>query len=508
MPRLTFLTRTTLLLSFFFAADKVLAFGKSLLFNKIVGLEGMGIFGAANNIPDYLSALLSGGALGIALVPILRETLDREGRPAAWALFARVLNLAFIVTGIASIAIIILAEPFVRRVIAPGFSAADQSLTTSLMRLDLIAILIFSISGLVMAGLHANQHFLLPAMAPLFYNVGQLFGVTILSPSEGLHIGGVQLPHFGLGLYGLVYGVILGASLHLLIQVPALIRFQFHWIPIIDFRSAAIQRVLILLGPRVLTMACIQAYFVARDSLGSRFDAVGVGAMNLAWTIEQVPETIIGSAMAVALLPSLATFIDQRDFATFTHTVNRALRVMLALCLPAAALLGITVRPLAGAFFGFEPARLELLTLCTWAFLLGLIGDAWLEVAVRSHYANLDTRTPLIAAFFQVTAFILLSLLLPPWIGLPGIPLAAALTFTTQAVVLLALMNRKYPGLMSVGSTAWRAVLAALAAAAAGLAAFRFLPLGGAGAALTALLAGATVALPLVWRELRMLMRL
>src|SRR4030042_3879126 len=99
MQRLSFLTRTSLLLSFFFAADKVLAFGKSLLFNKIVGLEGMGIFGAANNIPDYLSALLSGGALGVAFVPVLRETIARQGRGQAWDLFPRILNLPFVLTG-------------------------------------------------------------------------------------------------------------------------------------------------------------------------------------------------------------------------------------------------------------------------------------------------------------------------------------------------------------------------------------------------------------------------
>ncbi len=508
MQRLTFLTRTTLLLSFFFAADKVLAFGKSLLFNKIVGLEGMGIFGAANNIPDYLSALLSGGALGIAFVPILRETIDREGLARAWALFSRVLNLAFVVTGIASVAIILLADPFVRRVIAPGFSPADQALTVSLMRLDLVAILIFSISGLVMAGLHANQHFLMPALAPLLYNLGQLFGVTILSPVHGLHLGLIELPHFGLGLYGLVYGVILGAGLHLLIQVPALIRYQFRWLPILDVRSAAVQRVLLLLGPRVLTMACIQAYFVARDSLGSRFDAVGVGALNLAWTIEQVPETIIGSAMAVALLPSLAEFIDKRQFDAFTQTVNCALRIMLALCLPAAVLIGLTIRPLAEAFFGFEPDRLELLTLCTWAFLAGLVGDTWLEVAVRSHYANLNTRTPLVAAFFQVSAFIVLSLVLPRWVGLPGIPLAAAITFTSQALVLLMLMNRRFPGLLDVRSTAARAVAAAAAAGLLGSLTLHYLPLSAVLAAIAALVVGAGAAAPLVWREVRMLMHL
>jgi len=508
MQRLSFLTRTSLLLSFFFAADKVLAFGKSLLFNKIVGLEGMGIFGAANNIPDYLSALLSGGALGIAFVPVLRETIDRQGRSQAWDLFSRILNLAFVLTGIAAVIIMLLAEPFVRRIIAPGFSPADQALTASLMRLDLAAILIFSISGLVMAGLHANQHFLLPAMAPLLYNLGQLFGVTILSPTEGLVVGGVQLPALGLGLYGLVYGVILGASLHLLIQVPGLIRYQFRWLPVLEVKSASVQRVLILLGPRVLTMACIQAYFVARDSLGSRFDAVGVGALNLAWTIEQVPETIIGSAIAVAILPSLAEFIDRGQIADFTRTVNRALRIMLALCLPAAVLIGLTVRPLAGAFFGFEGTRLDLLTVCTWAFLAGLVGDTWLEVAVRSHYANLNTRTPLIAAALQVSMFLLLSLVLPRWVGLAGIPLAAALTFSTQALGLLVLLNRRFPGLLDVGDTAARALGGALAAGVLTAVLINFLPLSSVPAALAGLVGGGLIAAPFIWREVRLLMNL
>src|SRR4030095_11298579 len=168
--KLSFLTRTSLLLCAFVAIDKVLAFGKSLLFNKIVGLEGMGIFGAANNIPDYLSALLSGGALGMAFIPVLREYLDRQSRREAWNLFSKIINLAFVVTGAFSIIIILLAEPLTRYVIAPGFAPDKQAITVSLMRLDMIAILIFSISGLVMAGLQANQHFFLPALAPILYN--------------------------------------------------------------------------------------------------------------------------------------------------------------------------------------------------------------------------------------------------------------------------------------------------------------------------------------------------
>ncbi len=196
MKKLSFITRISFLLAAFFTIDKGLAFLKVMLFNKVVGLEGMGIFGAANNLPDYLSALLSGGALGIAFIPVLTEYIDRDGREAAWDLFSRVINLAFLVTAAVSIVIISLAGPLVRTVIAPHFSPANQALTASLMRFDLIAILIFSISGLVMSGLQANQHFLLPALAPVLYNCGQIFGATILAPSTGFHIG----PHPAAGL--------------------------------------------------------------------------------------------------------------------------------------------------------------------------------------------------------------------------------------------------------------------------------------------------------------------
>ncbi len=508
MPKLSFLTRTSLLLGLFFAADKVLAFGKTLLFNKIVGLEGMGVFGAANNIPDYLSALLSGGALGIAFIPVLRETIDRDGAGPAWALFSKVINLAFVITGAASAVIILLSKPFVQYIIAPGFPADQQALTASLMRLDLVAILIFSISGLVTSGLHANQHFVLPAIAPLLYNLGQIFGVTILSPATGLHAGPFQLPAFGLGLYGIVYGVILGALLHLLIQIPGLLRYQFHWEPGFALRSPGVQRVLILLAPRVLTMACIQAYFVARDSFSSHFGTVGVGALNLGWTFEQVPETIIGTAMAVAILPSLAEFIDRGKIVDFTKTVNNALRIMLAFSLPAAVILGVSIPPLAKGFFGYDAARMALLTACSWMFLAGLVGDTWLEVAVRSYYANLNTRTPFVAALAQVLAFVVLSFLLTPLIGLPGVALAAALTFTTQAVVLLLLLNRNYTGLMRVGGTAFRACLAAIAAGALTILLQAIIPLPSVPSALVALVMGAAVAVPFILREIRLLFAL
>lgn len=508
MSKLTHLSRTSFLIAFFFLFDKALAFLKSMLFNKVVGLEGMGIFGASNNIPDYLSALLSGGALGMAFIPVLREYLDQKGRTAAWEIFSRIINLAFIITAVVSILIIALAEPLVRYVIVPHFSPEKQDLTASLMRLDLVAILLFSISGLIMSGLQANKHFLLPAMAPIFYNLGQIFGVTILTPTLGFHLGPITLPAFGLGLYGLVYGVIIGAVLHLLIQVPGLIRFQYRWRPIIGFKNPSVQRVLILLWPRVLTMACIQGYYVARDNLASRFGEAGVGALNLGWTIQQVPETVIGTAIAIALLPTLSELITGGKIDAFRETVNRALRVMLAFCLPACVLLAIAIKPLAFAFFGFNPDHLNLVTWCTWAFLLGLLGDAWLETAVRSFYANQNTRVPLLAALAQVVVFIFLAGLLSDLIGLAGIALAAAIAYTGQALVLLFLLNHKFPGLLDMRGTGNRAVLASFLGGGIAYSGTHFLPISSLPATLIGLTFGAIISLIIIRKEARLLFHL
>jgi len=166
-------------------------------------------------------------------------------------LFSHIANLAFLVTTGLSLLVAVFAPILVKAQIgiAPGFTLSQQNLVIYLMRLNLIATVIFSISGLVMAGLQANQHFLFPALAPIFYNIGQIFGVLILVPEHGYSIGPIVLPAMNLGITGLVYGVILGAVLHLLIQVPALIHYQFHWSMGLGLRTSEVKQVLRLMAP-------------------------------------------------------------------------------------------------------------------------------------------------------------------------------------------------------------------------------------------------------------------
>ncbi len=506
--------RSSLILALFFGFDKVLGLGRQILVARQFGLSyEIDVFNAANNIPDLLSALISGGALGVALIPVLSEYLERQGRPQAWDLFARILNLAFLVTAAIAVLIAIFAEPLVRLVIAPGFPAAEQALTVELMRLDLIAILIFSISGLVMAGLQANQHFILPAIAPAVYNVGQIIGVSVLAPNTGLQIGPLELPGFGLGIHGLVYGVILGAGFHLARQLPGLVRYKFSWGARINLRDPGVRQVLALLGPRVATMFFIQLFFITRDNLASGMGEGSVTALNYGWFIMQVPETLIGTAIAIVLLPTLSEQIARGELDAYRETIRKAIRVLLALTLPAAALLAVGVRPLVGVL-GFDPAGTNLVVGATRVYLLGLAGHALLEIAARSFYARQDARTPLIAAAINSAAYIALAVALSRRFGFLGIALANSLAFTGEALLLLVLLNRHTPGLLRVGRTLVRVVIAGalgagVVAVVIGLAGSENLSLIlSALSGVAALAAGGLIVLPFIWPELRTLVQL
>jgi len=505
------IARSTLIVAVFFGLDKLLGFGRQILIARQFGLSyEIDVFNAANNIPDLLSALISGGALGVALIPVLSEYLEGRGRPAAWDLFSHIVNLAFLVTAGLSIVIVIFARPLVsfKYGIAPGFPPAQQALTAELMRLDLAAILIFSISGLVMAGLQANQHFLLPAMAPGLYNLGQIFGLIILAPLKGLNLGVFTLPAFGLGIHGLVYGVILGSLLHLGIQMPGLIKYGFRWAPVINLRDPGVKQVLKLLGPRVLTMFFLYLFFYVRDNLASGLGEGAVTALNYGWFIMQVPETLIGTAIGITLLPTLAEQFARGETEVFRHTLNHALRTILALTLPAATLLAVGLPPFIEVVFGFDPLEASMVVWASRAYLLGLIGHSLLEVAARSFYARQDARTPLYAAALNALAYIFVAISLSRSLGPTGIALANSIVFTSEALLLLYLLNRRLPGLLQLGGTLRRVVLVSAVGALLVFSLMRLpvipsLPLAAGSLTLVGVLL-----LPFIWPEVNLLLKM
>ncbi len=501
------------MLAFFLLADKGLAILRQLIIaRQFTFSRALDTFNVANNIPDLLFALISGGALAMAFIPVLSEVLTKKGRSDAWELFSRIGNLAFLVTGAAAVVVAILADPLVKSQfgVAPGFDASQQDVVVSLMRLNLIATLIFSISGLVMAGLQANQHFFLPALAPILYNVGQIFGALVLAPTEGYVILGIHLPAFGLGVYGLVYGVIAGAVLHLAIQVPALLRFQFHWTPKIGLGTPLVRQVLKVMGPRLGTMFFIQLTFIVRDNLASHLAPGSVSALTYGWMIMQVPETVIGTAIGIAILPTLSELVAKTEWDEFKATIERAVRVLVALTIPVAVILILGLRPLLALAFGLDTASTDLLLWTSRAFLVGLTGQCLVEIAVRAFYSRQNAIPPLVTAGINLLVYILLGNLFYRSLGAPGIGLADALAFTSQALLLFVLLNRRLVSKVSSGGSLGRALAAG---ALAGLAAWLVMLITGSVlaeliAALAGMAVGLVVAVPIVWRELRVLVRL
>ncbi len=500
-----------LLIGFFFAIDKGLGLFRQIVIGRQFGVSSeLDAFNVANNLPDLLFAMSSGGALAIAFIPVLSESLEREGRQAAWDLFSRVANLAFLVTGVLAVLIAIFAGPLVRAElgVAPGFSPQLQSLVAQLMRLNLVATLLFSLSGLVIAGLQANKHFLLPAIAPVVYDLGQIFGALVLAPSQGIRLAGLTLPAAGLGVHGLVYGVILGAALHFGVQIPGLVRYRFRWAPRWGWNHPGVRKVMAMLGPRIVTMGAFQLMFVVQDNLASRLDVGSVTALAYGWLIMQVPETLLATALGTAVLPTLSELFARGDDGAFQTTLARAARVLLALTVPAAVVLMIPLRPLVQAAFGFDARGTDLVVWAARAYLVGLTGHSLLEIAARAFYARHNPRTPLLAALLRTVLFVGLATVLFRALGSAGIGLSNSVAFTLEAALLVFLLSRRFRLLPELARPVLRTVLGAGAGGAAAFAALQLLAARPLAAGLASAAVGLLVALPFIWPELRQATRL
>ncbi|GAP22879.1 murein biosynthesis integral membrane protein MurJ [Leptolinea tardivitalis] len=511
--RLSQIAKNSAIVAAFFLIDKVIGFLRQIIIVRQFGLsKELDAFNVANNLPDMLFALISGGALAMAFIPVLTQTLTLEGRESAWRLFSRIANLAFIVTAGLAIIIALLSDKLViwQIGIAPGFERPQQMLVAELMRLNLIATVIFSISGLVLAGLQANQHFILPAAAPVLYNLGQIFGALVLSPTEGYRIGSIQLPAFGMGVYGLVYGVIIGAVFHLLIQVPGLIKYRYHWQPGIHLEDKAVRQVLTILGPRLVTMVFIQLIFIVRDNIASRLSTGSVSALTYGWMFFQFPETFIGTAIGTAMLPSLAELAAKKEWEEFARTIERAVQTLIVLTLPVAFVLGSGLGGVISTAFKFTPEQTDLVLWVTRGYLLGLAGQCVLEVAVRSFYSQKDAITPLWAAGLNLIIFLGLAVGLTSLLGAVGISLADCLAYTSEAVILLWVFKKRIHQNISFSSSIPRGLAAALIGGLVTTISLLLLqdytrPLF---ASLIALVLGGVATLPLLWKEMKQLTRL
>lgn len=393
---------------------------------------------AAFRVPDILFQLIAGGALGSAFIPTFAGYWAREDDPEnreAWLLFSRVLNLMTIALVLLAAIFALFALPLVRTFIAPGFDLEQQLLTANLMRWMLLSTIVFGASGLIMGALNAMQHFMLPAIAPVLYNVAIILGAWLLAPY--------------MGIYGLVAGVVIGACLHLFVQLPGLRMFNVQYHASFGLRDSGVREVGRLMGPRVLGLFFVQMQFLINTLLASGLETGSVSVLNFAWLLMLLPQGIFAQSIATASFPTFAAQVADGDYNAMRNTFNQTLRMVLFLTIPAAVGLFVLRIPLVQILFqrgAFTAESTNLVAYALQFYALGLIAHAGLEIVVRAFYALHDTMTPVLAGIGAMVLNILLSLLLINWLSFGGLALANSIATTLEVVVLLWILRGRLDG--------------------------------------------------------------
>jgi putative peptidoglycan lipid II flippase len=400
-------------------------------------------FYTASTYPDLVFALIAGGALASAFVPTYTGYLTRDEAPAGWRLASAVANLIVLVLTAISLLSAIFAPQIVHYILAPSYGPAQLALTASLMRILLIAPTVFGVSGIVMGVLNAHQHFLLPALASTMLWLGYIFGLIFLVPF--------------MGIYGLAWGAVLGAFLHLAIQLPGLFRLPDRSYDLTLWLSdPSVREVFKLMGPRLIGIAAVQINFVVNVIIATGQPPGSLAAIKYGFAIMTMPQVVIAQSIAIAALPTFSAQVALGDLPGMRASLAASLRGMFLLALPATFGLILLRDPVVQALFQHGEFNARSTEMVAWALLwytAGLLGHGLVEILSRGFYAMHNTRTPVLVSVGAMSLNVLFSFGFSAlftqlgWMPLGGLALANTVATALEGATLLILMRQRLQGI-------------------------------------------------------------
>ncbi len=435
-----------------FLASGLLGLVRTAVFSSTFGASAeLDAFYAAQRIPETLFKLIAGGALGSSFIPVFSRLLNQDDLTHAWRLASVVMTLSAGAAAVLGVLLALLAPVIVPSLLVPGKPPQMQALTVSLTQLMLVTTVIFSVSGLLMGILNAHQSFLLPSLALSMYNIGHIIGALFLT-------------HFPLSepdanIYGLAYGAILGAVLHLLVQLPGLRPIKAKLRVLLNWNVEGVREVLTLMGPRVLGLAVVEINFVVNIAFASTMVDGSQVALTTAWHLMFFALGVIAQNFGTAVFPTLSALVAEDDMAGFKNRLSSAMRSVLFLSFPATIALILLGVPIVTTLFERGAWTAEHSNATAWAlafFALGIAGHSLLEVLSRAFYALHDTWTPVRIGILAMVANILLSILFIQFIGQPnslergpfaGLALANSVTTLLESAVLWWLIRNRVGGI-------------------------------------------------------------
>jgi len=427
-----------------FILSQVFGLVRQILATRAFGTTPvMDAFTAAGIYPDLIFSLVASGALASAFIPSFTGLLTRGDQHSAWRLASAIINLVVVSLAILSVVSILFAPQIVRYILAPKFPPAEAALCAELLRIRLLAPVIFGISGLLMGILNTHQRFLLPALAPAMNWLGMILGLLLFVPS--------------MGIYGYAWGAVLGALLHLAIQLPGVARLPNRvYFPTFGLDNPHVRQVGILMAPRLMGVAAVQLNFLVNTILATGQPVGSTTAISVAWMLLSVPEVVIAQAIAIAALPTFSAQVARAELSEMRLSLSATLRSVVLLSLPASLGLILLGRPLTVLFFQhgvFTPHSTDMVVWALFWYAIGLLGHSMVEVTSRAFYAMHDTRTPVITTTLAMGINIVLSLAFSwlfnqlGWAPHGGLALANSLSTALEGVALLVLMRSRLNGL-------------------------------------------------------------
>mgnify|MGYP001558754559 FL=1 len=415
------------------------------------GMEAdLDVYFAAFVLPDTIFQLLVVGAVSAAFIPVFQDHLARSKAEAARLANAALTTISLILFALTTV-LIIFARP-VAGVLA-YYSPDKLDLMANLIRIMALAQILFTLSAFLTGILQAQRRFLIPAIAPLLYNLGTIIGIYFFSAR--------------FGIYAAAFGVVLGAFLHVIVQLPLVTHLGFAPHPVIQPRHPGVLTMLRLMPPRALALGLDQIERWVAVNLTSLLTAGSLSIFNFARQLYALPVSLFGVALAQASFPTLAAEAAHSDLTKFKHTLAKSLSQIFFFALPASILVLILRIPLVRLAFGARtfPWEATLLTGRSLAFLaLSIAPLAVTQVLVRAFHALKDTRRPLYVGAVTMVVFTLSAVYASRSAGYGVLGITAAMSLSNYLDFLfLYLLLRRRIGTLSL---TWRLTKMVIASAA------------------------------------------
>ena len=405
--------------------------------------DAMDAFNVAARIPNLMRDLFAEGAMSAAFVPTFMRRLTNDGRAPALVLGNQVINALIAVTGLVVVAGILFAEPLVRALAGDYAEVPGKlPLAVTLTRVLLPVLTLVAVAAAMMGMLNSLDRFFVPALSPAMYNVGIIAGGAVLVP---------LMPGLGLDpMVAVSVGALLGAVGQVALQAPALYAEGFRYRPALEPSDPGLRDILRLMGPGTLAGAAVQINLLVNMVLAAGEGTGAVSWLSYAFRVMYLPIGLFGVSVAAAAVPLLSRQGARHDTAGMRETVSRALRLTLAVNVPASVGLMVLGVPIVEVIFergSFTATDTSATAAALLLYAPGLAGYAVVRIAVPCFYALGSSCTPATISMAAVALNIALNLLLVRTLGYSGLALGTSIAAMANALALLLLLHRRLNGL-------------------------------------------------------------